>query len=537
MNKSKRNKVKLITKIVIISISCFILTTALTGVLSFINMKDLILNEYGNRAGEVASVTSLILDPDDVVRYGKTLEKDDKYYSYLNLISEIRGITGVRDIFVFIPINEKQVVYIFESNTDDENHIVFDLGKVDDFTNEAIYGDARKIYYDKNVGKSFKVSNDIYNFIGTSHVALKDSLDNVVAIVGVDISMDSVMNSLFKHTRSVIILNFLVLAMCFFILIMILRKSIVSPIKKISSWAGKYIVNSGAEDMLLDEGISSCEEIDVLSRSLHKMIEDIVGYVENITAITVSQEKAAQEMAIASKIQLSTLPTKFPDLFNNNNFDVYANMTPAKAVGGDFYDVFLIDENHLCLTIADVSGKGVPAALFMMITKILIKQSAMNNLSPGKVFELVNKQLIENNETNMFVTAFLGIVDINTGELVYCNAGHNPPLIKQKKRAFELLKTKSSSILGGIDNTNYKEYRINLAPGDMIYMYTDGVTEAFNEQEELYSEQRLISKINSINIKESTLRDIVETIKEDIKEFSGNKEQSDDITMLLFKFI
>lgn len=527
---------KLITKIIIISISCFVLTTTLTGILSFINMKDLILKEYSGRACEVASVTSLLLDPDDVVRYGKTLEKDEKYNSYLNLISEIRSITRVRDIFVFIPISDKEVVYIFESNTDDKDHIVFDLGKVDDFTNEAIYGDARDIYYNKNVERSFRVSNDIYKFIGTSHVALKDSLGNIVAIVGVDISMDRVMNSLFKHTRSVIILNFIVLAICFLILIIILRKSVVSPIKKISSWAGKYIVNSGAEDMLLDEEISSCKEIDVLSSSLHKMVEDITGYVDNITAITASQERAAQEMAIASKIQLSTLPTKFPDLFHNRNFDVYANMTPAKAVGGDFYDIFLIDKDHLCLIIADVSGKGVPAALFMMITKILVKQNAMSNLSPEKIFSLVNKQLIENNDANMFATAFIGIIDVNTGELTYCNAGHNPPLIKQGKNKFQWMKTKPSGILGGIDNTEYKEYKLNLFPGDMIYMYTDGVTEAFNEKDELYSEQRLIDNINKINVKDMSLKGIVEYIKDDIRNFAGIKEQSDDITMLLFKY-
>jgi sigma-B regulation protein RsbU (phosphoserine phosphatase) len=227
------------------------------------------------------------------------------------------------------------------------------------------------------------------------------------------------------------------------------------------------------------------------------------------------------------------LPCIFPPFPDRAEFDIYASMLPAKEVGGDFYDFFLIDENKLAVVMADVSGKGIPAALFMVIAKTLIKNNAQSGMSPKEVFETVNEMLCENNEAGMFVTAFMGYVDLKNGQLTFVNAGHNYPLVKKADGAYEFLKTKPSLILAGMEGTVYNEYEITLAPSDVLYLYTDGVTEAVNTNMELFSDPRLLSVLNQYI--DCPVRDLLTSVKQAIDIFVGDMEQADDITMLALK--
>ena len=241
------------------------------------------------------------------------------------------------------------------------------------------------------------------------------------------------------------------------------------------------------------------------------------------------------ELNIANAIQKNMLPSIFPPFPDYKEFDIYASMEPAKEVGGDFYDMFLIDKNHLGIGIADVSGKGVPAALIMMITKTLIKNTALNGYEINEVFNRVNNLLCEKNALNHFVTGWYGILDLQTGKLEFVNAGHNPPIIFTKKNNnIEFLKTKPNFVLAGMENTNYKKHEIILEPGDRLFLYTDGVTEATNINNELYGENRLKDFLsNHINQDvEKTIKDL----KNDIENFVGDADQFDDITMLEFLF-
>jgi sigma-B regulation protein RsbU (phosphoserine phosphatase) len=227
------------------------------------------------------------------------------------------------------------------------------------------------------------------------------------------------------------------------------------------------------------------------------------------------------------------LPRIFPAFPDREEFDVYASMLPAKEVGGDFYDFFLIEENKLVILIADVSGKGVPAALFMVIAKTLIKNNAQYGLSPQDVFTTVNNLLCINNEEGMFVTAFMGFLDIRTGKFSCVNAGHNPPLIRQGDR-FEWLKIKGGLFLGGMENVSYKQEELKLKSGDMVYLYTDGITEAMNPQREQFTESRLLDAADLY--KDCGLKEFAVSIKEKIDEFAEDAEQADDITMLVLKY-
>lgn len=206
-------------------------------------------------------------------------------------------------------------------------------------------------------------------------------------------------------------------------------------------------------------------------------------------------------------------------------------MTPAKEVGGDFYDMFLIDENHLAILIADVSGKGVPASLIMMTAKSLIKNTALNSNSVENVFNIVNRFLCDGNTSNHFITTWFGILDLKTGVIEYTNAGHNPPVIYSKKEdKYSYLKSNPNLILGIMDDTKYEKNKVTLAIGDKIFLYTDGVTEATSDKDELYGEKRLLDYLN--NHKEESVTDTIKGVKQDIDSFIGTAEQFDDITML-----
>lgn len=259
-------------------------------------------------------------------------------------------------------------------------------------------------------------------------------------------------------------------------------------------------------------------------------------YLQIISSVFWSSRalKTETELNIASKIQQDMLPCIFPAYPDHNEFDIYASMQPAKEVGGDFYDFFLIDDRTLAVVIADVSDKGVPAALFMVIAKTLIKNSALSNKSPKEVFETVNNMLCENNEACMFVTAFLGYLDLPSGRFTYTNAGHNLPLLRSgSERRFDWLNAIPGFVLAGMGGMSYNQHEITLQPGDELFLYTDGVTEALNSKNKMFSEHRLLETANQYL--DLPLKEFIVSIKQEIDKFTNGVKQSDDITMLALR--
>jgi serine phosphatase RsbU (regulator of sigma subunit) len=269
---------------------------------------------------------------------------------------------------------------------------------------------------------------------------------------------------------------------------------------------------------------------NVFVRMMDKALQK---YINDFTRVTADKERIATELNVATQIQTSMLPSIFPAFPDRREFDIFARMLPAKEVGGDFYDFFLIDENTLAVVMADVSGKGVPAALFMVIAKTLLKNNAQYGLSPKAVFETVNNLLCENNDADMFVTCFMGYLNIKTGEFTYVNAGHNPPLLRRKGGEFEFLKMRRGFVIAGMPDMVYRESSIMLAPGDELFMYTDGVTEAANNSDELFTEARLLAAANRYSGR--PLKDFLSLIKGEIDAFADGAAQADDITMLALR--
>jgi sigma-B regulation protein RsbU (phosphoserine phosphatase) len=279
--------------------------------------------------------------------------------------------------------------------------------------------------------------------------------------------------------------------------------------------------------------IETGDEIEELSDAFTDMTIRLRDYIKNLTFVTAESERISTELNVAKNIQDSMLPCIFPPYPDRTEFAIYANMQSAKEVGGDFYDFFLIDKNTLCTVIADVSGKGVPAAMFMVIAKTLIKNNAQSGLRPSEVFGIVNNLLCENNDAEMFVTAFMGYLDIPTGKFSFVNAGHNPPIVKQGNN-FREMELNPGFILASLPGVRYSEDSLTLHPDDVLCMYTDGVTEATNSAKELYSLPRLIDVANAQDT--SDLAAFMKGVKESIDLFVGDEESADDITMLTLRY-
>ena len=311
-----------------------------------------------------------------------------------------------------------------------------------------------------------------------------------------------------------------------------LSARLVKPINELSD--GVRDIASGNLDKKLD--IHTGDEIEHLATCFNAMTDELKNYMANLTKVTAERERIATELDVATEIQNGMLPKDFP---TRKDFELLATMTPAKEVGGDFYDFYFIDETHLVITVADVSGKGIPAALFMLISQTVLKNfviSTHNREGLAEVVAAANDKLCANNEAMMFVTAFVGVLDLETGEFTFVNAGHNPPVLyRAEENHCDFLDVKKNFVLGPMDGIPFVEQKISLKHGDLLFLYTDGVTEALNVAEEEYLPERLIAFMNSTDCR-ADLQTLLKNVRGDLSKHVGEAEQSDDITMFALRF-
>lgn len=312
----------------------------------------------------------------------------------------------------------------------------------------------------------------------------------------------------------------LVFAALFIIVYGLIKRKVVDNIRSVNESLSKIIDG----DLTVSVDVKSSEEFFSLSNDINSTVATLKNYIDE------AAKRIDAELQFAKNIQHSALPSIFPAFPSIKQFDIYATMITAKEVGGDFYDFYLAGKHKLAFLIADVSGKGIPAAMFMMRAKTLLKSLCESGLNPAEVFTEANNKLCEGNDAGMFVTAFLGILDYKTGHVEYSNAGHNPPIIYRKDRGYEMLKCKHGFVLAGMEGVNYKLESFDFSFGDKICLYTDGVTEATDLSLQLYGENRLIDYLNLH--KEESAMDTVLGIKKSVDNFVGDAEQFDDITIM-----
>ena len=311
---------------------------------------------------------------------------------------------------------------------------------------------------------------------------------------------------------------------------------VLRPLKKVQDSIRLYknTKDSATASASLSE-VRARNEIGDLSADVTDLTRELDDYMGRIETITAERERIGTELSLASRIQDDMLPNVFPPFPDRKDFDIYASMDPAKEVGGDFYDFFMVDDSHLAIVIADVSDKGIPAALFMMASMLMIHQAAMNEPSPAKVLESVNNQICANNREQMFVSVWLGMLDLTTGRLTAANAGHEYPILKQPGGSFEILKDKHGFVLGGMEGLRYTEYGLTLLPDAKLFLYTDGVPEASKQDNVLFGLERTIEALHTAE--DGSPREILDAVNAAVSDYVGDARQFDDLTMLCLHYV
>jgi sigma-B regulation protein RsbU (phosphoserine phosphatase) len=372
-----------------------------------------------------------------------------------------------------------------------------------------------------------------YDYTGLAPIF--NSKGEAVAVLAADIPIDDIKKGLIGYAVLMLV-GMLILSVLFLSAIYSwMNSNVVEPIARIQNSALSFVESShGKSDpddiVFTDPEVHSHNELQLLSESIATMANDLKTFMHNLIRETKERERIGTELQVATQIQADMLPRIFPAFPTRNEFDLFATMTPAKEVGGDFYDFFLVDEDHLALVMADVSGKGVPAALFMVIAKTLIKNAAQTGRSPGEVLSYVNDQLCEGNEAGLFVTVWIAIIEISTGKGKSANAGHEHPALRRADGSWELIKYRHSPAVATMEGMRFREREFELHPGDSLFVYTDGVAEATNADNVLYGSDRMVDALNKEPA--ASPEQLLKNIKADVDAFVADAPQFDDLTML-----
>ena len=335
------------------------------------------------------------------------------------------------------------------------------------------------------------------------------------------------------HARNILVLLVVFIVAVGMIAAFSITGRIIDPLNTITRRVASLGVRN--RQFKMEDVYRTGDEIEVLAESFAKQSALNMLYIDQIRHVTAEKERISAELDMASKIQASQLPRLFPAFPNRREFSLFASMTPAKEVGGDFYDFFMVGTDHIALVMADVSGKGVPAALLMMVARVLIKSSLQNGKSPAEALESVNNQICESNDAGFFVTIWVAVLEISTGKGVASNAGHEHPVLRRAGGSYELVIYRHSMPVGTMEGIRFEQHEFQLNPGDSIFVYTDGVAEATNGDDELYGTERMLSALNSEP--DAQPEQVLGNVMNDINGFVDGAEQFDDITMLCIRYM
>nr|WP_304579010.1 PP2C family protein-serine/threonine phosphatase [uncultured Acetatifactor sp.] len=541
-----------------------LICAACTGI-GYIQYRAYIQKQYNDMAYQVAETFLGFFEEGELERYihmaaqfkagevpGETLEREmasGRYQELRGQMDRLREHMGANDIYLAqLDVEELYDFYLEElEGTQDAsgdgrswNPMTYIM---DSYVEPYRFGDMGGLspaYIKEAVAlarsgersDSYFISESIYGY-NTSAILPIVLEGSTAAVIGVEIPMATLQKALGDYVSHSVLSMLVVTVLCLAVYVHILYRSIIAPINLIAGEASSFVKEENQVSTELEK-IRTGDEIQTLSETLLKMERDINHYIDNLTKVTAEKERIGAELNVATQIQADMLPRIFPAFPGRQEFDIFATMNPAKEVGGDFYDFFLTDSDHLALVVADVSGKGIPAALFMVISKTLIKNQAQMGDSPAQILQAVNDQLCENNEAEMFVTVWLGILEISTGKLTAVNAGHEYPIMKKDGGEYEMLDDPHGFVMGVMPGMQYQEYEIWMHKGDSIYVYSDGAPDAVNAEEEQFERERLLASLN--RVPGASPVELLGQVKGDIDRFVGEAAQFDDITMLCVRY-
>lgn len=511
--------------------------TIIVEVIGYIGFSNAILDQYADGAFYTADSASLLVNADHLDKLAES-DQSEEYKTTLRGLDRICNSQGATFVYVIRPdlTDYKHITFIFSTMNRNSDYDLYDFGYVRETTNEEYMEKYRKLYEGKSI-KELVIRDKGYIETDshiTAMVPLKGREGETEAILCVQRQMEKLTEVRQMFVRRVSLVLLLILIVVIFGQWLYLSRVFIRPVKKITEEASRFAAENVRSEEKLTDTIKNKDEIGVLAGAIDDMEEQVTDYVNDLTEMTKEKERIGTELGLAASIQREMIPYTFPPFPDRDEFSLYATMDPARMVGGDFYDYFLVDDDHLCIVIADVSGKGIPGALFMMASMIMLSDMAKTEKSPADILRNVNEAICKNNKQKLFVTVWMGMLEISTGRMTCANAGHEYPVIKRPDGKYELLKDAHSFVVGGMAGVRYKEYQLDLAKGTKIFLYTDGVPEAVNEKEEMFGTDRLIEVLN--RDPEADPEQAIEGVRNAVNGFSGEAEQFDDMTMLCLEY-
>ena len=511
-----------------------LLLGAVCSTVGYIEFTAVLEQQYNDSAYEIAETAREILNPDKFEQYLETGRTDEEYDNILAILDTLTDAANVTFIYVAkVSGDYRTLTYIYDTVNSDTEFERYPLGYTASDLDEKHTENVVKI-----MTKGGRAEKYLYSYSKesgahtTAAIDVKNSDGKIIAMLCVEKPMTRLEAARNTYVLHVILWTLTAIVLFIIVYSVILRRGIIKPIKTLTKEAERFAKTNLPSGEPIN--IRQKDEVGILARAVEKMETDIARYTENLTVITAEKERVNTELSVATRIQANMLPSIFPAFPNRKEFDIFATMNPAKEVGGDFYDFFMVDERHLAIVMADVSGKGVPAALFMVIGKTLIKDHTWPGKDLGSVFDEVNELLCESNSEGLFITAFEGVLDLVSGEFRFVNAGHEIPYICKKNGKFEPYKIRAGFVLAGMEGMRYKCGEMQLEAGDKIFQYTDGLTEAANVRMELYGMDRLTAVLGENS--DLPPGELLPAVKRDIDNFVGEAPQFDDITMLCLEY-
>ena len=483
------------------------------------------------------------ITPEELSTLSDDLQKKFAEFCHVSIVQEFDSVASTyrtNGIFCAVMLGDNQIFLPFRGNDDASDETTYYEGSIITLREEH-YSKVQELL--EEAGQAKEVED-----LKTMEVASGRNAGDVLfyrpvyrenrlcCLICVSVSAGLVENQMYEEASRVTRRTWLYLGVTCALILILLLLVVMRPIGRLQKSVQEYEQNKSSEeaDKNLMKICRSDNEIGYLARSFTGMTHEIDRYTDEVRAVTVEKERIGTELEMAKVIQRSQLPSKFPPYPDRKEFDIFASMTPAREVGGDFYDFFMVDDEHLALVMADVSGKGVPAALMMMVAKILIKNRITGGDCPAAALANVNSQICEGNGEDMFVTVWLAVIDLATGRGIAANAGHEHPALCRPGGDYELVVYRHSLPVGAMLESRFREHEFEIEPGGSLFVYTDGVTEAANRKNVLFGTDRMLRALN--RQKNVDPRRVISSMMAEIRDFAGGAKQFDDITMLCFRY-
>ncbi len=534
----KKIKENIIVKTILILVVVLVAFTVLVSVIGYQEVTQALLDQYSEGAFRTAGIAARFVDHDKIDEFMRSGGKGAEYEETWNRLSSICNATGSTFIYVITPDTSdyQHITFLFSTMNQESSYTQYEFGYVRETTNEEYALKYRQIY-EYHSARELVVRDKGYIETDphiTAMIPLINSEGECKAILCVQRQMDKMIEVRNSYVRKVLLAMAITALLIIIGLSLKLTRSLLRPIHVITAEATRFAAENVRTGEKLTNTIKNTDEIGQLADAIDRMELQVHDYVSHLTRVTAEKERISTELSLAARIQMDMIPSVFPAFPDRKDFDIYASVEPAREIGGDFYNFFLIDETHLCAIIADVSGKGVPAALFMMASTIVLVDNARMGKSPAEILKSANEAICATNREEMFVTVWLGILDLETGKLTTANAGHEYPYLKQPGGAYEMVSDPHSFVVGGLEGIVYRNYEIMMEPGARLFVYTDGVVEATDKDEVLFGTERLLNALNKEPDAEP--EKLLANVKESVDRFVADAEQFDDMTMLCLEY-